>query len=185
MMIKIQKILFCLSVLSVSACSIAKKSEIEDNYKIYESKEIQCGQEQIKVVSYCFDPEEGLVDRGSGGIVRECKSSQLFIGRKKIINLPILKQEINKFYSSRILKEGNLSLVSFSCAQNDKEAYMILNQGVTNNANSLDNSEKKRFDTPVILSIKGVPVSENNKILKNKKYKKSRAVSANSVYGVN
>jgi len=185
MMIKIQKILLCLSVLSISACSTAKKNEVEDNYKRYESKQIQCGQEQIKVVSYCFDPEEGLVDRGSGGIVRECKSSQLFIGKNKVIDLPILKQEINKVYSPHILKEGNVSLVSFSCAQDDKEAYIILNQGVTNNANAMDNSEKKRFDTPVILSIKGFLISENDKILKNNRYRKSRAVSANSVYGVN
>lgn len=183
-MIKIQEILIFLSVLSISACSIAKKNEVEDSYKMYESKKIQCGQEQIKVVSYCFDPEEELVDRGSGGIVRECKSSQLFIGNK-VINLPILKQEINKLYSSHILKEGSVSLISFYCAQYDKEAYIILNQGVTNNPNSMSEIEKKRFGTPIVLSIKGTPILENDKILKNNIYKKSRVISANSVYGVN
>lgn len=184
-MIKIQKILFYFGILSISACTTAKENGVEDNYKKYESKQIQCGQEQIKVVSYCFDPEEGLVDRGSGGIVRECKSSQLIIGKNKVVDLPILKQGINKFYSSKILKEGDLSLVSFSCVQDDQEAYIILNQGVSNNANAMVDSEKKRYQTPIILSIKGVLMSEKDKILKDNRYKKTRAVSANSVYGVN
>lgn len=183
-MIKIQQILLLLSILNISACTIAEKDEVELQYKRYESKQIQCGQEQIKVVSYCFDPEDGLVDRGSGGIVRECKSSQLLIGRSKVLNLPILRQDVNKAYSPRILKDGNLSLISFSCIQADEESYLILNQGVTNNANAMSDGDKKKFSIPVVLDVKGNFVQERDEILKNSKYKKSKVVSANAVYGV-
>lgn len=184
-MIKIQQTLLLLSILSISACTIPEKKEVELQYERYESKQIQCGQEQIKVVSYCFDPEDGLVDRGSGGIIRECKSSKILIGSSKVLNLPILKQDVNKAYRPRILKEGNLSLISFYCIQADKQSYLILNQGVTNNANVMSEGDKKKFSIPVVLDTKGNFVQERNRILKNSKYKKSQVVSANAVYGVN
>lgn len=183
-MINIQQIILFLFVLNISACTIAKKNQTELHYKRYESKQIQCGQEQIKVVSYCFDPDEGLIDRGSGGIVRECKSSQLFIGSSKNINLPISNQKIYENTNSKTLKEGDLSLISFSCLQNENYSYIYLNQGVTNNVNTMTGNEKKDFDTPVILNIKGNIVQDRGELLKNNKYKKSKVISANAVYGV-
>lgn len=176
---KIKFVIIILSLLNVSSCSLAKKNEINHIYKKYESKSIMCGSNTVKVVSSCFDPEEGLIDRGSGGIVRECKGSELIIGKNKI-NLPI--GEINK-KNEKILREGLLSLISFSCFSNKNESFILLNQGFSNNINySHENSDD---NLTIILNIKGGVEKGKEYVLKDKKYRISKIIPANAVYGVN
>lgn len=95
--------------------------QINLNYKEYESKEIKCGKKRIKILSSCYDSEEGLVDRGSGGIVRQCKSSKLLIDEKAVINLPIIDKINNK--EKIILEEGYLSPISFSCIEHEGNQF--------------------------------------------------------------
>ena len=110
-------VIFLISIV-VYGCN---SSDLSDggslNYKKYESKEIKCGKKRIKILSSCYDSEEGLVDRGSGGIVRQCRSSKLLIDEKTVINLPVIDKMNNK--EKIILEEGYLSPISFSCIEHE------------------------------------------------------------------
>ena len=77
-------------IFNISGCgTVAQSAPI---YEKYESQNLKCGEANIKVISYCYDPEKGLEDRGSGGIVRECKSSVININNKKEINIPVMAE---------------------------------------------------------------------------------------------
>lgn len=174
-----------LIMLTFLGCMSVERNK--SNYKEYESQQLQCGQEKIKVVSSCYDPDEGLEDRGSGGIIRQCKSSKLLIGNTANIELPVVAESQKKIYSRKLLEEGVLSLVSFSCVRNNSGAYILLNQGVSNNINAMSLEDFLLFNDPVLLNSKGVLISGRVKkdILKNPNNKKSKTLSANAVYGVN
>ena len=84
------------------------------NYKKYESKEIKCGKKRIKILSSCYDSEEGLVDRGSGGIVRQCRSSKLLIDEKTVIALSKNYMSLSFDYLSKI-KTNRIYKIDFLC----------------------------------------------------------------------
>ena len=95
-------VIFLISIV-VYGCN---SSDLSDggslNYKKYESKEIKCGKKRIKILSSCYDSEEGLVDRGSGGIVRQCRSSKLLIDEKTVIALSKNYMSLSFDYLSKI-----------------------------------------------------------------------------------
>jgi len=185
MMNKMKSMALILIVLNFFSCVSAEENKF--NYKKYESQQLQCGQEKIKVVSYCYDSDEGLEDRGSGGIVRQCESSKLLINNTVNVELPVVAEPQKKGYSRKLLEEGVLSLVSFSCVKNNNGTYILLNQGVSNNINAMSLSQFLLFNDPVLLNKKGVVMSGQvkKKILNNPNNKKSKTLSANAVYGVN
>ena len=176
-------VIFLISIV-VYGCS---SSDLSDggslNYKKYESKEIKCGKKRIKILSSCYDSEEGLVDRGSGGIVRQCRSSKLLIDEKTVINLPVIDKMNNK--EKIILEEGYLSPISFSCIEHEGNSFVLINQGISNNVNAMTVEEVNEFRKPVVLNLNGVitPKKDAKKIIDNMKIKRIKVISANAVYG--
>jgi hypothetical protein len=186
-MMKVNKIIDSVLIFSIfltlSACTSAESPKI--NFKKYESEQLQCGTEKIKVISYCFDPEEGLTDRGSGGVVRECKSSTLDIMGKKVIDLPILEKKSTRILKNNTFTQGDISLISVSCIKNKEDYYLSLTQGISNNINEMSEKEYKEFSNPILLDLKGNAIQENirKKVLISKNKKIEKFVFANSVYG--
>ncbi|MDV7502611.1 hypothetical protein R4512_05695 [Acinetobacter baumannii] len=173
-------------ILNMSGCATVAQSA--PLYEKYESQNLKCGEANVKVISYCYDPEKGLEDRGSGGIVRECKSSVIKINNTQEINIPVMAENQKKLLEkqgydfSGKLEEGKWSLVSFACIKNNQDSFLLLNQATSNDINMMDHSKGSLWDNPVLLDLKGNIIKNGNKeILKNSK--KGKAISANAVYG--
>ncbi len=115
-------------ILNMSGCATVAQSA--PLYEKYESQNLKCGEANVKVISYCYDPEKGLEDRGSGGIVRECKSSVIKINNTQEINIPVMAENQKKLLEkqgydfSGKLEEGKWSLVSFACIKNNQDSFL-------------------------------------------------------------
>ncbi|MFW1746385.1 hypothetical protein ACG9XW_09205 [Acinetobacter guillouiae] len=181
---------FCLFTESVSAQS--------NQYKIYKSKLLQCGEATFQVISQCDDSNDGAESGSAGPFRASCLSSQLAInwkGQQKILNFPIATAQQKKILASKgyaltpEIKVGNWSPQSLACGQATGIAghFVVINQTTTNNINQEYHGKGSLSDEPVLLNLNGTFTSETLKakiyaLLKQDQVKISKVIGANAIF---
>lgn len=181
---------FCLFTESVSAQS--------NQYKIYKSKLLQCGDATFQVISQCDDSNESAESGSAGPFRASCLSSQLAInwkGQQKILNFPIATAQQKKILASKgyaltpEIKVGNWSPQSLACGQATGIAghFVVINQTTTNNINQEYHGKGSLSDEPVLLNLNGTFTSETLKakiyaLLKQDQVKISKVIGANAIF---
>ena len=181
---------FCLFTESVSAQS--------NQYKIYKSKLLQCGEATFQVISQCDDSNEGTESGSAGPFRASCLSSQLAVnwkGQQKILNFPMATAQQKKILASKgyaltpEIKVGNWSPQSLACGQATGIAghFVVINQATTNDINHEYHGKGSLSDEPVLLNLNGTFTSETLKakiyaLLKQDQVKISKVIGANAIF---
>ncbi|MEK7740834.1 MAG: hypothetical protein AAB326_12515, partial [Pseudomonadota bacterium] len=87
---------FCLFAEAVSAQS--------NQYKIYKSKLLQCGEATFQVISQCYNSNEGAESGSAGPFRALCLSSQLAVnwkGQQKTLSFPMATTQQKKILASK------------------------------------------------------------------------------------
>lgn len=181
---------FCLFAEAVSAQS--------NQYKIYKSKLLQCGEATFQVISQCDDSNEGA-ELGSVGPFRaSCLSSQLTVnwkGQQKTLNFPMATTQQKKILASKgyalkpEIKVGDWSPQSLACGQAAGIVghFVVVNQATTNDINQEYHGKGSLSDEPVLLNLNGTFTSETLKakiyaLLKQDQVKISKVIGANAIF---
>lgn len=181
---------FCLFTESVSAQS--------NQYKIYKSKLLQCGEATFQVISQCDDSNEGAESGSAGPFRASCLSSQLAVnwkGQQKILNFPMATAQQKKILASKgyaltpVMKVGDWSPQSLACGQaaGISGHFVVINQATTNNINQEYHGKGSLSDEPVLLNLNGTFTSEKLKakiyaLLKQDQVKISKVIGANAIF---
>lgn len=181
---------FCLFAESVSAQT--------NQYKIYKSKLLQCGEATFQVISQCDDSHEGAESGSAGPFRASCLSSQLAVnwkGQQKILNFPMATAQQKKILASKgyaltpVMKVGDWSPQSLACGQAAGIAghFVVINQATTNNINQEYHGKGSLSDEPVLLNLNGTFTSEALKakiyaLLKQDQVKISKVIGANAIF---
>lgn len=181
---------FCLFAESVSAQT--------NQYKIYKSKLLQCGEATFQVISQCDDSHEGAESGSAGPFRASCLSSQLAVnwkGQQKLLNFPMATAQQKKILASKgyaltpEIKVGNWSPQSLACGQaaGISGHFVVINQATTNDINHEYHGKGSLSDEPVLLNLNGTFTSETLKakiyaLLQQDQVKISKVIGANAIF---
>lgn len=181
---------FCLFAESVSAQT--------NQYKIYKSKLLQCGDATFQVISQCDDSHEGAESGSAGPFRASCLSSQLAVnwkGQQKILNFPMATAQQKKILASKgyaltpEIKVGDWSPQSLACGQaaGISGHFVVINQATTNDINHEYHGKGSLSDEPVLLNLNGTFTSETLKakiyaLLKQDQVKISKVIGTNAIF---
>lgn len=181
---------FCLFAEAVSAQT--------NQYKIYKSKLLQCGEATFQVISQCDDSNEGAESGSAGPFRASCLSSQLAInwkGQQKTLNFPMATTQQKKILASKgyalksEIKVGDWSPQSLACGQAAGIVghFVVVNQATTNDINQEYHGKGSLSDEPILLNLNGTFTSETlkakiNALLKQDQVKISKVIGANAIF---
>lgn len=181
---------FCLFAESVSAQT--------NQYKIYKSKLLQCGEATFQVISQCDDSHEGAESGSAGPFRASCLSSQLAVnwkGQQKLLNFPMATAQQKKILASKgyaltpEIKVGDWSPQSLACGQaaGISGHFVVINQATTNDINHEYHGKGSLSDEPVLLNLNGTFTSETLKakiyaLLQQDQVKISKVIGTNAIF---
>lgn len=166
-------------------------------WKTYSSDNLSCGDAVVHIESICQDRDEGLVDRGSAGIIRKCRSAKMLITHNQNsieTKLPYIPESQRKNLEKQgydftgLMKNGQWSPFLLMCA--DKKKPLLLLSYITSGSAQLENqTQDSLIDQPVVTNLYGQFVDEKTtrKAISfiNRKSNKTEisSVIVNGVYG--
>lgn len=166
-------------------------------WKTYSSENLSCGDVVVHIESICQDRDEGLVDRGSAGIIRKCRSAKMLISHNQNsieIKLPYIPElqrknlEKQGYDFTGLMKNGQWSPFLLICA--DKKEPLLLLSYITSGGAQLESKTKDSLvDQPVVTNLNGKIVDEklarDTMFFMNRKSNKEKisSVLVNGVYG--
>lgn len=181
---------FCLFTEAVSAQS--------NQYKIYKSKVLQCGEATFQVISQCDDSNEDTELGSAGSFRASCLFSQLMVnwkGQQKTLSFPMATTQQKKILASKgyalkpEIKVGDWSPQSLACGQAAGIAghFVVVNQATTNDINQEYHGKGSLSDEPILLNLNGTFTSETLKakiyaLLKQDQVKISKVIGANAIF---
>lgn len=184
-----------IAVLVFTLSTVASAESVA--WTTYSSNILSCADAVVHIDSICQDRDEGLVDRGSAGIIRKCRSAKLFImhDKKNIeISLPYIPKlqrknlEMQGYDFSGLMKSGQWSPFLLMCA-NKEEPLLLLSYITSRNAQLENETKDSLVNLPVIMNLDGQIVDETKardtiSFINNKPSKtKISSVIVNGVYG--
>ncbi|MFI4919738.1 MAG: hypothetical protein ACHP65_09305 [Legionellales bacterium] len=171
-------------------------------WRIQDSDNLACGDTIVHVESTCQDPDEMESDRGSGGIMRECRSSKIIIitPQKKLeINLPFMLEKQRKnlekqgYDFSGIMKNGTWAPTFLTCLNQQKPLLLLTYQtsggGSAGDLQNENVTSDSLYTSPVVTDTRGQLVDEKmalsaiNFVNKEPNSTKITSISVNGVYG--
>lgn len=196
---KMMKIkLMVISTLVFSTTAFAQNAP----WRIQASDNLACGNTIIHVESTCQDPDEMESDRGSGGVMRECRSAKMMITtpQKKLeINLPFLPEKQRKnlekqgYAFNGIMKNGTWAPTFLTCLNQQKPLLLLTYQtsggGSAGDLQNENVTSDSLYTSPVVTDTGGQLVDEKmtlsaiNFVNKEPNSTKITSISINGVYG--
>ncbi len=180
-------------------CLFAESVSAQSNqYKIYKSKLLQCGEATFQVISQCDDSNDSAESGSAGSFRTSCLSSRLAVnwkGQQRILNFPMATVQQQKILASKgyaltpEMKVGDWSPQSLACGQAAGIAghFVVVNQATTNDINQEYHGKGSLSDEPILLNLNGTFTSETLKakiyaLLKQGQVKISKVIAANAIF---
>jgi len=171
-------------------------------WRIQTSDNLICGDTIVHVESTCQDPDEMESDRGSGGIIRECRSAKIVIinHQKELeIKLPLVSEKQRKNLEKQgydfngMMKNGTWSPTFLTCLNQQKPLLLLTYQtsggGSAGDLQNENVTSDSLYTSPVVTETNGQLVDEKialsaiSFVNKESNSTKITSISINGVYG--